>query len=285
MSAESNLIDFTQLGGFRFEQPTLNKLQATSYLFLKAMIGHFGIPDVGNFIISGCNIDGANITEGIMYIDGVICPFEEIAGTLATKIKKLVTTESLEFQNGTTPAVFQKFTAVVDASGTALSDFIRVPSPFNLPANLVIDANYVHTDNNFTDAFLVHLASIQFGAEVNVQTDWNVINPESIAYLKNKPSGLARVLKEGIVIVGDITDVNVTSTINFGDIGLTDTDYHPIITIESISNEIGQVKSAAKMGHVIYDKLLTSFKVCFQENSGAGAQNIQIRYSIIKPAT
>lgn len=150
----STIIDFTQLGGYRLEQPTLRKMQETTYLFIKAMIGHFGIPDSGKFIISGCQIAGENITEGILYIDGHICPFENAPGTLATKIIKVVTTETLVFQNATTPTVFTKYTAAVNDAGTPLSAFVRVPSPFNLPANIVIDANYVHTDSNLS---LIHI--------------------------------------------------------------------------------------------------------------------------------
>lgn len=282
MIPESNIIDFDQYGGYRLEQPTLKKLQATSFLFLKALIGHFGIPDVGNYIISGCNVVGDNITEGILYIDGILCPFEETPGTLASKIKRVETLESLEFFNGTTPTVFKKITALIDDDGTLLSEFVRVPSPFNLPANLVIDANYVHTDNNFSDSWLVHLASIEFGAQANVQTDWLITNPGSFAYLKNRPQDLVRLLKSDVINIGDVTDVNLTATIEFPELGLTDTNYDINVEIESLSNILDTVKSAAKMGHVVYDKQVGSCKVCFQEMAGAGVQNAQIRYQIFK---
>lgn len=68
------------------------------------------------------------------------------------------------------------------ADSTA-DDFIK-----NKPANLVQDANYVHTDNNFTNSFKNKLNNIQAGAEVNVQSDWNVTNTSSDAFIRNKPS-------------------------------------------------------------------------------------------------
>lgn len=56
------------------------------------------------------------------------------------------------------------------------------------PANLVQDANYVHTDNNFTNADATKLSGIAAGAEVNVQSDWNETDTSSDAYIANKPT-------------------------------------------------------------------------------------------------
>lgn len=86
-------------------------------------------------------------------------------------------------------------TNVISASGAAAQiqsdwaqtndqsvDFIK-----NKPQNLVQDANYVHTDNNFTDADKNKLDGIESGAEVNVQANWNETNSSSDAYILNKP--------------------------------------------------------------------------------------------------
>lgn len=50
------------------------------------------------------------------------------------------------------------------------------------------DANYVHTDNNFTTALKDKLNGIATGAEVNVQSDWDITDTSSDAFIKNKPS-------------------------------------------------------------------------------------------------
>lgn len=50
------------------------------------------------------------------------------------------------------------------------------------------DANYVHTDNNFTTALKNKLNGIATGAEVNVQSDWDVADTSSDAFIKNKPA-------------------------------------------------------------------------------------------------
>lgn len=49
------------------------------------------------------------------------------------------------------------------------------------------DSNYVHTDNNYTTTEKDKLSGIEEGAEVNVQSDWNVTDTSSDAYIKNKP--------------------------------------------------------------------------------------------------
>lgn len=55
-------------------------------------------------------------------------------------------------------------------------------------SDFVSDANYVHTDNNFTTTLKNKLNGIAAGAEVNVQSDWNVTDTTSDAFIKNKPS-------------------------------------------------------------------------------------------------
>ena len=73
----------------------------------------------------------------------------------------------------------------------------------NKPQNLVQDADYTHTDNNFTDSDKSKLDNIESGAEVNVQSDWNEINSSSDAYIQNKPN-LAAVATSGSYT--DLTD-------------------------------------------------------------------------------
>lgn len=61
-------------------------------------------------------------------------------------------------------------------------------------ANTVVDASYVHTDNNYTTAEQTKLAGIAAGAEVNVNADWNSVSGDS--QILNKPS-LATVATTG----------------------------------------------------------------------------------------
>jgi len=54
-------------------------------------------------------------------------------------------------------------------------------------ANLVHDASYVHTDNNFSNADVTKLEGIAAGAEVNVQSDWTETDTSSDSYIVGKP--------------------------------------------------------------------------------------------------
>jgi len=58
----------------------------------------------------------------------------------------------------------------------------------NKPQNIVTDAGYVHTDNNYTTTEKSKLADIEAGAEKNVQSDWNQSDNTKDDYIKNKPT-------------------------------------------------------------------------------------------------
>lgn len=54
--------------------------------------------------------------------------------------------------------------------------------------NFVQDADYVHTDNNYTDGEKSKLDTVQAGANKNVQSDWNETDTADDTYIKNKPT-------------------------------------------------------------------------------------------------
>jgi hypothetical protein len=76
-------------------------------------------------------------------------------------------------------------------TGTAIGTTVQ---PYN--ANTVIDAAYVHTDNNYTTAEKSKLAGIAAGAEVNVNADWNATSGD--AQILNKPTIPTQVLVDSI---------------------------------------------------------------------------------------
>ena len=68
-------------------------------------------------------------------------------------------------------------------TNTSADDYIK-----NKPQNLVSDASYVHTDNNFTTTLKNKLDGIAAGAEVNVQSDWGQTDTTADDFIKNKPT-------------------------------------------------------------------------------------------------
>lgn len=98
--------------------------------------------------------------------------------------------------------------AQVNADWNASSGVAEI---LNKPANLVQDANYVHTDENFTSAEKTKLSGIAAGAEVNVQADWTESDSSSDAYIANKPA-LATVATTGAY--SDLTGTPTIPTVS-----------------------------------------------------------------------
>lgn len=265
-----NKIDFTKNGGYRFKQFTLRKMQEAYEAILKAFISFCNVPETGSFIISGMKISGENITAGYAYIDGELCKFEQTAGTVDTKIKKNVVIQSLGFKNGNNENVFRFVNAQVDPTGVKLSEFTRV-SP-------VFDANYVHTDNNFTSALQTKLEGIEDGAEVNVQADWNVSNPDSDAFIKNKPTGIFQKIER--VTLLSLTDINGTASVTVPIPDMGTTNYIVVPSIETGSTNDATARNNASFQYTVFDKQATSFKFAVREFASQ-SQSPKIEFLIL----
>ena len=107
----------------------------------------------------------------------------------------------------------------------------------NIPTDLVHDASYVHTDNNYTTAEKTKLAGIETGAEVNVQSNWTETDSNSDAFIQNKPENLVQdanyvhtdnnyttAEKEKLAGIDTGAEVNVIETVKVDDIPLTVTN-------------------------------------------------------------
>lgn len=120
-------LNLTFEGGFPIKDKTFNWLQDISIEIIKAIAGHFGMTETGNYIISGCEIVGTNIKPGIMYIDGDVCTFTGIVGDATTKIAKIITTETAAYKNGIDNPSYETIIAGEYLTGLPFSEFIRVP--------------------------------------------------------------------------------------------------------------------------------------------------------------
>lgn len=120
--------DFTQQGGFPLEEKTLNYMQTAYLQILTAFVGHLNLPNNGSYIISGCEISGTNITSGMMYINGELCPFNQIEGNANTKIAKIETIEEAPFESGDNLETYFDYTAQENENGVAYHEFHRVPN-------------------------------------------------------------------------------------------------------------------------------------------------------------
>ena len=137
----SKKIDFSFSGGFPLDETALDKMQQASVEFFKSIIAYIGVPEVGNYILSGVTVTGTSISSGWVYMDGDIIPFPAMTGTtgLTTKLLKQTVGESVSFEDGGNHPVYITSSVVVDASGVELSTFERVNGIPVLPTNIVID--------------------------------------------------------------------------------------------------------------------------------------------------
>lgn len=146
--------------------------------------------------------EGINITGDTIAVDWNSVQNKLTTGPNIDIINSVVSTEKTVVAAGQNVSITSSLdnvtrtrTYTVSASGAAAQiqsdwaqtndqsvDFIK-----NKPQNLVQDADYVHTDNNFTDADKSKLDGIESGAEVNVQANWNETNSSSDAFIQNKP--------------------------------------------------------------------------------------------------
>lgn len=117
-------------------------------------------------LISGTNIKTINGTS-ILGSGNITTPDDDTTYSLS----KSGGTVTLTGSDGSTSSV---------SVPTATSDLTN-------DSNFVSDANYVHTDNNFTNSDVTKLNGIESGAEVNVQADWNQTDSSADDYIKNKP--------------------------------------------------------------------------------------------------
>ena len=152
-------------------------------------------------IITGVVVDNTNpanvvVSNGFISYNGEIIPF--VGGSYANTVTIIEAFENVNYNTDANddtvvdslPA-YRTIYAKCGTGGIDIFNFselaplktIKELSSFTLPAGIVIDPNYLA----FTVSMLNHLNSIEFGAEVNVQADWNITAPSSDAFIKNKP--------------------------------------------------------------------------------------------------
>ena len=136
-------------------------------------------------LTAGSNID---ITDDVISTEkAVVAAGSNVTVTSSTDSETKVTTYTVSASGSGVQPVQSNWTE---------SDSQSLAYIQNKPQNLVQDADYTHTDNNFTDADKSKLTGIESGAEVNVQSNWNETDTDSDAYIQNKPT-LAAVATSG----------------------------------------------------------------------------------------
>lgn len=77
----------------------------------------------------------------------------------------------------------------------------NITKVISLDDEVVVDPDYVHTENNFTNVYKNKLDGIQAGAEQNVQSDWLETDSDDDSFIRHKPSELASSLDSGTELI------------------------------------------------------------------------------------
>lgn len=138
-------------------------------------------------LTAGANID---ITDNVISTDKtVVAAGSNVTVTSSTDSETKVTTYTVSASGSGVQPVQSNWTE---------SDSQSLAYIQNKPQNLVQDADYTHTDNNFSDADKSKLDNIEAGAEANVQSNWTETNSSSDAYIQNKPTEINLIAGTGI---------------------------------------------------------------------------------------
>lgn len=130
----------------------------------------------------------------------------EVASDLAGKQDTLTAGSNITITNNVISATAEP---QQNADWNATSGVTEI---LNKPQNLVQDANYVHTDNNFTNADKTKLAGVEAGAEANVQSDWTENDSSKDSYIRNRPTSKPLVAGANISITESASQVTIAAS-------------------------------------------------------------------------
>lgn len=239
-------------------------------------------------IITGVNQVGANHTAGWVVYNGEILPFEAGATQATVSIYEEVQTAEYDADlnedsvNDILP--ISKTRIMKFGSGGVVtfnfSQLVRLKtilqlSQFELPAGMVIDPLYVHTDENFTADLLAKLNGIAAGAQVNVKPNWNA-PAGNVAEILNKPTNLLTYLRKGYSNLGNFPNgTDEIRTISFPDVGTA--NYFVLGTLVSLGTNWSDDNDQM---WIIKNKTATSFQIAAREVTSQ-TQNVRFDYVLI----
>ncbi|WP_435135696.1 phage baseplate protein [Formosa sp. A9] len=127
-----NTIHFNQTGGFRLSTNILDALQSGL-----ALLGGLGEMAGDKTILQGCEQVGANITDGIVYLNGEAFVFKGGAPLASVKIYEAATQKI--FENGVLKdVVIERWVGFGSGTGAIpWSDFVRIDTLKNLKSRIL----------------------------------------------------------------------------------------------------------------------------------------------------
>lgn len=221
------------------------------------------------YIVTSCSGGGGGSSEEISELSDRLDAEIDRSTTVDNQLRDLISENTVEIHNLGDRLYSDTYTkAEVDQK------IAEAEMGGELPESIVIDANYVHTDNNFTTNYKDKLDGIAAGAEVNVQADWNVTDTSSDAYIQHKPTIPSKTSdltnNSGFLDANDFKTINNQSIVGSGNIdiqgGADMTDYYDKDeTDAAISNAINQAVIETIVGNgdfaMTYDQVTDTYYI------------------------
>lgn len=264
-----NTQDFSLINGFPLNQAALARMQ-TAYSIFNALGSIVG----DKTIISGCNVVGANTTNGVVYLNGEV--FEFRGGSTQSKVIIKEDVTNLVYKNNNSyPVVKTRY--VTFGAGVGAIDWVDFKRGFDtkdIAAGLAGKAD----QNSFealADAFVLVYAkmlTIEEGAQKNVQADLAQTDPEAADFVKNQ-GNYVEILRSGTLAIGNPSGSSLL-TVNFE--ALPNSNYTVLPTLISLGDPANDIS----VSYIIREKTNNSFKVYVRE-SGNITQNLALEWTLI----
>lgn len=258
-----NRLNFNQSVGFPLETNILDEMQTSWGIFnaLGALAGNFTI-------ISGCETIGTTVRDGVVFINGEVLEFK--GGLAQDNVIIVETKQALEFEDGNThDVVFTRYaTFGVATTQWPWSDFKRGIETKEL-------ASMFSGINNLLSIINIKLATIETGAQKQINSDWNATT--GVSKILNKPNITDPFLLKGTYPLGDLIGSEDSKTVTFSDVGTT--NYMVIGCLVSK----GTMAYDDDITFVIRDKTAISFKIVTNDSgSPTQVQNLDFDYVLVK---
>ncbi|MDD2675380.1 MAG: hypothetical protein PHF81_10915 [Flavobacterium sp.] len=265
-----NTINFNQVGGFPFSTNILAKLQTAFSIF--NALGNI----VGDLtIISGCEVAGDNVGNGVVYINGEVIEFR--GGLAQTKVIIKEDVETLLFENQNSYPVVKNRYATFGSGVNAINwvDFKRGFATKDIIEALALKGDKTVLDglSDFVALMYAKLLTIDMYAEKNVQANLSQTDDSEDDFVKGQKPTISYLAK-GVAPIADFSTDGI-ATITFPTVGTN--NYMVVGCMVSTGSNYNVDNDVIWM---IREKTNNSFKVTLREVNG-GVQSLSFEYMLI----
>lgn len=257
---------FVQTEGYPLTADRLQELQTTFQAFnsLSNLAGDLTI-------VSGCEVVGTDVKDGFIIINGELLEFRKSAVSGASRVIIIEEKISKPFKNGTAKEVY-----IIRYATFGTADISWLWTDFKRPIQTKELEAMFQVINTSLTTIKTKLDTIEEGAKVQLQADWNQNDTTKKDYIKGKPPILNPFLHKGEHPIGDIFDEHLV-TITFPDVGTSN-----YVVLGGILSKKADWHQDSNVWHQTREHTSNSFKLMVTELAGGRFQDISFQYVLVK---